>query len=74
MEYASTEAAKQTKLFVMAFSQFQTALAAAFNFALVLVTIEYRFTWLVGSFTLTAVIVGSSFCLIFLKSVGLRLL
>ena len=67
MEYASTEVAKQTKPFVMAFSQFQTAVAAALNFALVSVNVEQRFTWLFGSFAVTAVVVGTLFYLTFMK-------
>jgi len=51
----------------MAFSQFQIAVAAALNFALTSVNIEERFTWLFGSFAVTAVVVGTLFYLTFLK-------
>lgn len=67
LEYAFTKAPKQMKSFVMAFSQFQTAVAAALNFALVSINVEERFTWLFGSFAVTAVIVGTLFYLTFLK-------
>ena len=67
LEYAFTKAPKQMKSFVMAFSQFQTAVAAALNFALVSVNVEQRFTWLFGSFAVTAVVVGTLFYLTFMK-------
>ena len=67
LEYAFTKAPKQMKSFVSAFSQFQTALSAAINFALVSVNVEEKFTWLFGSFAVTAVVVGTLFYLSFLK-------
>ena len=67
LEYAFTKAPKQMKSFVMAFSQFQTALSAALNFALVSINTEDKFTWLFGSFAVTAVIIGTLFYLTFLK-------
>jgi len=67
LEYAFTKAPKQMKSFVMAFSQFQTAVSAALNFALVSVNVEEKFTWLFGAFAVTAVVVGTLFYLTFLK-------
>ena len=67
LEYAFTKAPKRMKSFVMAFSQFQTAVSAALNFALTAVNVEQRFTWLFGSFGVTAVVVGTLFYLTFLK-------
>jgi len=67
LEYAFTKAPKQMKSFVMAFSQFQTAVSAALNFALVSVNVEERFTWLFGSFAVTAIVVGTLFYLTFMK-------
>ena len=49
------------KSVVMAFSQFQTALSSALNFALTAVNVEQRFTWLFGSFGVTSVVVGTIF-------------
>jgi POT family proton-dependent oligopeptide transporter len=59
------------KSVVMAFSQFQTALSSALNFALTAVNIEQKFVWLFGSFAVTAWIVGTIF---FITYVSLLLL
>jgi POT family proton-dependent oligopeptide transporter len=67
LEYAFTKAPKQMKSFVSAFAQFQIAVSAALNFALVQVNVENRFTWLFGSFAVTAVVGGTLFYLTFLK-------
>ncbi|THG95169.1 hypothetical protein EW026_g6433 [Hermanssonia centrifuga] len=61
LEYAFTKAPKRMKSVVMAFSQFQTALASALNFALTAVNVEPRFAWLFGSFGVTSVVVGTIF-------------
>ncbi|KAK7055780.1 Peptide/h+ symporter protein [Favolaschia claudopus] len=50
LEYAFTKAPKRMKSVVMAFSQLQTALASALNFALVDVNREEKFQWLFASF------------------------
>ncbi|KAK6996639.1 Peptide/h+ symporter protein [Favolaschia claudopus] len=50
LEYAFTKAPKRMKSVVMAFSQLQTALASALNFALVDVNTEEKFQWLFASF------------------------
>lgn len=63
LEYAFTKAPKQMKGFVMAFSQFQTAISSALNFALVSVNVEQKFTWLFGSFAIMAWITGTLFFL-----------
>ena len=49
------------KSVVMAFSQFQTALSSALNFALTAVNVEQKFTWLFGSFGITSALVGTIF-------------
>lgn len=49
------------KSVVMAFSQFQTALSSALNFALTAVNTEQKFVWLFGSFAVTSWIVGTIF-------------
>ncbi|KAJ8516687.1 hypothetical protein ONZ45_g6045 [Pleurotus djamor] len=67
LEYAFTKAPKSMKSVVMAFSQFQTALSSALNFALVAVNVEPKFTWLFGSFGVTAWIVGTIFFFTFRK-------
>ena len=67
LEYAFTKAPQQMKSFVTAFAQFQTAVSAALNFALVSVNVEERFTWLFGSFAVTAVVVGTLFYLTFIN-------
>jgi POT family proton-dependent oligopeptide transporter len=61
LEYAFTKAPKRMKSVVMAFSQFQTALSSALNFALTAVNVEPKFTWLFGSFGVTSVVVGTIF-------------
>ena len=53
------------KSVVMAFSQFQTALSSALNFALTAVNVENRFAWLFGSFGVTAVVSGTIFFLLY---------
>ncbi|TFK33263.1 peptide/h+ symporter protein [Crucibulum laeve] len=65
LEYAFTKAPKRMKSVVMAFSQFQTALSSALNFALTAVNVEAKFTWLFGSFAVTAWITGTIFFLVF---------
>ncbi|RDB19891.1 Peptide transporter PTR2 [Hypsizygus marmoreus] len=65
LEYAFTKAPKRMKSVVMAFSQFQTALSSALNFALVAVNVEQKFVWLFGSFAVTSWIVGTIFFLTF---------
>ncbi|KAH6903877.1 peptide transporter PTR2B [Coprinopsis sp. MPI-PUGE-AT-0042] len=47
--------------FVMAFSQFMVALSSALNFALTAVNVEAKFTWLYGSFAITAWVIGTIF-------------
>lgn len=49
------------KSVVMAFSQLQTALASALNFALVDVNVEEKFQWLFASFAITATIFAGLF-------------
>lgn len=49
------------KSVITAFSQFQTAISSALNFALTPVNVENRFTWLFGSFGITAWVVGILF-------------
>jgi POT family proton-dependent oligopeptide transporter len=60
-EYAFTKAPKRMKSVVMAFSQLQTALASALNFALVSVNVEDKFEWLFASFAITAAIFAGLF-------------
>jgi len=64
LEYAFTKAPLRMKSVVMAFSQFQVALASALNFALTAVNVEPRFAWLFGSFGVTAWIVGTLFFIV----------
>ncbi|KAF9552619.1 peptide transporter PTR2B [Agrocybe pediades] len=61
LEYAFTKAPERMKSVVMAFSQFQTALSSALNFALTAVNVEWRFTWLFGAFGVTAWVIGTIF-------------
>ncbi|KAJ7236842.1 peptide/h+ symporter protein [Mycena rebaudengoi] len=61
LEYAFTKAPKRMKSVVMAFSQLQTALASALNFALVDVNVEEKFQWLFASFAITATIFAGLF-------------
>jgi POT family proton-dependent oligopeptide transporter len=61
LEYAFTKAPKRMKSVVVAFAQFQTAVSSALNFALTPVNVEPRFTWLFGSFAITAVVIGTIF-------------
>jgi len=65
LEYAFTKAPTRMKSVVMAFSQLQTAIAAAINFALTAVNVESRFVWLYGSFAVVAWIVGIIFFILF---------
>jgi POT family proton-dependent oligopeptide transporter len=78
LEYAFTKAPKQMKGFVAAFAQFQTAISAALNFALVAVNVEQKFTWLFGSFAIMAWITGTLFFLTYVvaycNSLGLGLI
>ncbi|KAJ7140087.1 peptide/h+ symporter protein [Mycena crocata] len=61
LEYAYTKAPQRMKSVVMAFSQLQTALASAINFALVDVNVEPKFQWLFASFGITATIFAGLF-------------
>ncbi|KAJ7051289.1 peptide/h+ symporter protein [Mycena amicta] len=61
LEYAYTKAPLRMKSVVMAFSQLQTALASALNFALVSVNVEDKFQWLFASFGITATIFAALF-------------
>ncbi|KAH0588239.1 putative peptide transporter ptr2 [Termitomyces sp. J132] len=61
LEYAFTKAPKRMKSVVMAFSQFQTALSAALNFALTAVNVETKFVWLFASFAIASWIAGTIF-------------
>ncbi|KAF7335688.1 Peptide/h+ symporter protein [Mycena venus] len=61
IEYAFTKAPKRMKSVVTAFSQLQTALASALNFALVDVNVEEKFQWLFASFGITAAIFAALF-------------
>ncbi|KDR84459.1 hypothetical protein GALMADRAFT_206075 [Galerina marginata CBS 339.88] len=61
LEYAFTKAPTRMKSVVMAFSQLQVALSSALNFALTAVNVENKFTWLFGSFGVTAWIIGTIF-------------
>ncbi|KAJ7453376.1 peptide transporter PTR2B [Mycena latifolia] len=61
LEYAYTKAPVRMKSVVMAFSQLQTALASALNFALVDVNVEDKFQWLFASFGITAAIFAALF-------------
>ncbi|KAJ6488434.1 peptide/h+ symporter protein [Mycena vulgaris] len=61
LEYAYTKAPLRMKSVVMAFSQLQTALASALNFALVDVNVEDKFQWLFASFGIIATIFAGLF-------------
>ncbi|KAF8173216.1 peptide/h+ symporter protein [Mycena galopus ATCC 62051] len=61
LEYAFTKAPKRMKSVVMAFSQLQTALASALNFAFVDVNVENKFQWLFASFGITAAVFAALF-------------
>jgi POT family proton-dependent oligopeptide transporter len=61
LEYAFTKAPKRMKSVVMAFSQFQTALSSALNFAFVALNKENMFGWLFGVFGVAAWIAGFIF-------------
>lgn len=61
LEYAFTKAPKRMKSVVMAFAQFQTAIAAALNEALTALNAENMFGWLFGSFAIAAWIAGFLF-------------
>ncbi|KAG5637809.1 hypothetical protein H0H81_003141 [Sphagnurus paluster] len=61
LEYAFTKAPKRMKSVVMAFAQFQNAVASALNFALVAVNVEAKFVWLFASFAIASWIVGTIF-------------
>ncbi|GLB34350.1 putative POT family protein [Lyophyllum shimeji] len=65
LEYAFTKAPKRMKSVVMAFSQFQTAVSSALNFALVAVNVEQKFVWLFGSFAVASWIIGTIFFITF---------
>ena len=57
------------KSVVMAFSQFQTALASALNFALTAVNVEQKFTWLFGSFGITSALIGTVFFFTYVETI-----
>jgi proton-dependent oligopeptide transporter, POT family len=61
LEYAFTKAPKRMKSVVTAFSQFQTAISSALNFALVAVNVENKFVWLFASFAVCAWVFGIAF-------------
>jgi POT family proton-dependent oligopeptide transporter len=61
LEYAFTKAPKRMKSVVVAWSQFQTALAAAINEALTALNAEDMFGWLFGSFAIAAWMAGFLF-------------
>ncbi|KAJ7081198.1 peptide/h+ symporter protein [Mycena belliarum] len=61
LEYAFTKAPVRMKSVVMAFSQLQTALASALNFALVSVNVEDKFQWLFASFGIIAALFAALF-------------
>jgi POT family proton-dependent oligopeptide transporter len=65
LEYAFTKAPKRMKSVVTAFSQFQTALSSALNFALVAVNVEQKFVWLFVSFAICAWVFGFIFYFVF---------
>jgi POT family proton-dependent oligopeptide transporter len=65
LEYAFTKAPKRMKSVVMAFSQFQTALSSALNFAFVALNKENTFTWLFGVFGIAAWVAGGLFFILF---------
>ncbi|TFK95692.1 peptide transporter PTR2B [Pterulicium gracile] len=65
LEYAFTKAPKRMKSVVMAFSQFQTALSSALNFAFTELNKEEKFTWLFGVFGIAAWIAGGLFLFTF---------
>lgn len=61
LEYAFTKAPKRMKSVVIDFSQSQIAVSAVLNFALSVLNAENMFTWLFGSFAVTAWITGFNF-------------
>ncbi|KAF7300273.1 Peptide/h+ symporter protein [Mycena kentingensis (nom. inval.)] len=61
LEYAYTKAPVRMKSVVMAFAQFQTALASALNFALVDVNVENKFQWLFASFGILSTVTAGLF-------------
>lgn len=65
LEYAFTKAPVRMKSIVSAFAQFQVAVSSALNFALTSVNVEQKFTWLFGSFTITAWVVATIFFIVF---------
>lgn len=58
LEYAFTKAPLRMKSVVVAFSQFQTAISSALNFALTPLNAENLFIWLFGSFAIVSWITG----------------
>ncbi|KAL1695683.1 POT family-domain-containing protein [Schizophyllum commune] len=66
-EYAFTKSPKRMKSTVMAFSLFMSAVSALLNLALTAVNVENKFTWLFGSFSIIAFIVGILFFIGFRK-------
>ena len=66
-EYAYTKSPKRMKSTVMAFSLFMSAVSALLNLALTAVNVENKFTWLFGSFSVIAFIVGILFFIGFRK-------
>jgi proton-dependent oligopeptide transporter, POT family len=65
LEYAFTKAPVRMKSVVMAFAQFQNAIAAAINLALSAVNVEPRFMWLFTSFAVIAWVIGIIFFIVF---------
>jgi proton-dependent oligopeptide transporter, POT family len=60
-EYAFTKAPLRMKSVVVAFSQFQTAISSALNFALTPLNAENLFIWLFGAFAIASWITGFIF-------------
>jgi len=65
LEYAFTKAPQRMKGVVMAFSQSQTAVSSALNFALTAVNVEPKFQWLFASFAITSWVTGTIFFTVF---------
>lgn len=61
LEYAFTKAPARMKSVVMAFSQFQAALASVLNFAFTKLNAENMFGWLFGTFAIASWITGVVF-------------
>jgi POT family proton-dependent oligopeptide transporter len=61
LEYAFTKAPLRMKSVVVAFSQFQTAISSALNFALTPLNAENLFLWLFGTFAIASWVTGFVF-------------